>query len=186
MPSKFLHGFLKIDTWIFLWLLHGFVKTDTWISLYCYMDLSKLFYISHALCHIKPSCSFTETSKLVEASAFNLSCWMIHQSTQLHGFVVPLSMFCLLLSIIFIWLWFWCMSLNIEVKLLVYVQLVINIIDIIYFNISIKTKCEYVGLVNIEGERLVCYVDPVPFTHSPPCVALYSIVLHCVALSSTV
>ena len=66
-----------------------------------------------------------------------------------------------------------------------YVQLVINIIDIIYFNIPIKTKCEYVGLVNIEGERLVCCVDPVPFTHSP-CVALYSIVLHSVALCSTV
>ena len=132
--------FFVVVTWI--------CKTDTWISLYCYMDLSKLFYISHALCQIKPSWSFTETSKLVEASAFNLSCWMIHQSTQLHGFVVPLSMFCSLLSIIFIWLWFWCMSLNIEV----YVQLFINIIDIIYFNISIKTKCEYVGLVNIEGK----------------------------------
>ena len=43
---------------------------------------------------------------------------------------------------------FCCKSLNIEV----YVQLVINIIDIISFNISIKTKCEYVGLVNIEGK----------------------------------
>ena len=64
-------------------------------------------------------------------------------------------------------------------------QLVINIIDIISFNISIKTKCEYVSMVNIEGERLVCCVDPVPFTH-PLSVALYSIVLHCVALCSTV
>ena len=44
------------------------------------------------------------------------------------------------------------MSLNIEVELLVYVQLVINIVDIISLNIPIKRKCEYVGLVNIEGK----------------------------------
>ena len=38
--SKLLHGFVKIDTWIF--------KIDTWTSLSCYMDLSSFFALCQA------------------------------------------------------------------------------------------------------------------------------------------
>ena len=51
--------------------LHGFVKIDTWISPSFYMDLSKLFYVFLTLYQSKPSRSLTEISKLVEASALN-------------------------------------------------------------------------------------------------------------------
>ena len=43
--SAFLHGFVKIDTYIYVSkLLQGLVKIYTWISPSCYMDLSKFIH----------------------------------------------------------------------------------------------------------------------------------------------
>ena len=58
--SKLIHRFLLIVTWIcqnwymdfFSNFLHGFVKIDYWMD-FCYIDLSKLFYVFLPLLPIK-------------------------------------------------------------------------------------------------------------------------------------
>ena len=67
-------------------LLHGFVTVASWIR-----QSWSMYFLPFAKQNQAKVC-LTKISKLVEASALNLSCWM-SQSTQCLGSVVPLAMF---------------------------------------------------------------------------------------------
>ena len=79
--------------------IHGLVKIDTWISLSCYMDLPKLLhaflkllygFLKVALCFYHPLSNKTKLTFDQNLKA----CWSFcFESTQCLGSVVPLAMF---------------------------------------------------------------------------------------------
>ena len=105
---KLIHVFLLVVTWISRNWYMDFSNGKSFISISCCIDLSKLlhgfvnvftlsklFSVFLALCQTKQSWGLTKISKLVEASVLNKR-WLMNQSTECLGSVVPLAWQCFL------------------------------------------------------------------------------------------